>query len=134
MAKSLTVAVCVAWQFLIQPAPGMVKTALLLTGAGCSGGNVFCGGAVAVTVTLTFPAESKVVVVVPFTVVAPVTDEAMVPRLTVQVVAVAVAVQQLPFEQELVDPAPAVAVIWEIVEFGESVSVKTAPLTGSPWL
>jgi len=134
MAKSLTVAVPVAWQFLMQPAPGMVKTPLLLTGPGCSGGNEFCGGAVAVTVTLTVPAESKVVVVVPFTVVAPVVDDAMVPRLTVQVVAVTVIVQQLPFEQELLDPAPAVELTWEIVEFGESVSVKTAPLTGSPWL
>jgi len=133
MAKSLTVAVPVAWQFFMQPAPGMVRTALLLTGPGCSGGNVFAGGAVAVTTTLTVPGTApRVVVVVPFTVVAVVLDEGMAPRVTVQVVAVAVVVQQLPPVQELVLPGS--PVMEEIVELGDSVSVKTAPLTGSPWL
>ena len=132
MAKSLTVAACVAWQFFMQPAPGIVNTALLLTGAGCRGGNPVTGGAVAITVTVTVPTLARVVVVVPFTVVAVVLEVAMVPRVIVQVVAVAVVVQQLPFEQELVPPVTKVEETVEIVEFGERVSVKMAPLTGSP--
>ena len=134
MAKSLTVAVCVAWQFFMHPGPGIVNTALLLTGEGCSGGNPVAEGATAFTTTLTLPTEAKVVAVVPFTVETVELDVGMVPRATEQVVAVAVVVQQLPFVQELVPPAPAVEVILEIVEFGERVSVKIPPLTGSPWL
>jgi len=130
MAKSLAVAVCVAWQFFRQPGPGIFNDALLLTGDGCSGGNPVSGGAVAVTTTVTVAAEVRVVVVVPLTVVTAVRDWGMVPRLTVQTWGT-VAEQQLPPEQELAPPG---AVIEEIVEFGESVSVRTAPLTGSPWL
>ena len=133
MAKSLTVAACVAWQFFMQPGPGIVNTALLLTGAGVGGGKLGAAGGVAVTTTVTVPTLARVVVVVPFTVVALVLEEAMVPSVTVQIEG-EVAVQQLPLEQELVFPTPAVELIWEIVEFGESVSVKIAPLTGSPWL
>src|SRR5215469_1899855 len=111
MEKSLTVAVCVAWQFCMQPAPGIINTALLLTGEGCSGGNPVTGGAVAITETLTFPTKAWIVVVAPFTVVTEVPDVGMVPRVTEQVVAVAVVVQQLPPVQELVDALPTVEVI-----------------------
>jgi len=118
----------------MQPGPGIVNTALLLTGAGCSGGNPVVEGATALTTTLTLPTEARVVALVPFTVVAVVLDVGMVPRVTEQVVAVAVVVQQLPPEQELLPPVPTVEEIEEIVEFGERVSVRIAPLTGSPWL
>jgi len=129
MAKSLTVAVCAAWQFFKQPGPGIVNTALLLTLAGFGGGKLGAVGGVATTTTVTFPTGDRVVVV-PEALVA---DDGMVPRVTVQI-AGEVAVQQLPFEQELVLPTPAPEVTWEIVELGERVSVKIAPLTGSPWL
>ena len=133
MAKSLTFAVCAAWQFFMQPGPGIVNTALLLTSAGLGGGKLGAEGGVAVTTTVTVPTEATVVAVVPFTVVELVPDEPIVPRVTVQI-AGAVVVQQLPLEQELVLPVLAVEVMVEIWELGESVSVKIAPLTGSPWL
>ena len=128
----MTFAVCAAWQFFTQPGPGIVNTALLLTFAGLGGGKLGAEGGVAVTETVTDPTEARVDDVVPFTVVVLVRDEAMVPRVTVQIWGT-VLVQQLPLVQELVLP-PTVEVMVGVSEFGESVSVKIAPLTGSPWL
>ena len=113
----------------MQPGAGVVNTALLLNGAGCGGGKLGAAGGTAVTTTVTVPTEARVVVVVPVVAL----EVPMVPRVTVQI-AGEVLVQQLPLLQELAVPTPAVEVIDEIWEFGESVSVKIAPLTGSPWL